>query len=107
MTMVPMRDFSEKQLSDRLSALLLNIHFDNQTLTIPSGAAELLKETSDEYVARGLTHASHTIYTRIGDPAPIIYETALGSVHELSVRAEQKMMEAWDEQSPGAKIDQR
>jgi hypothetical protein len=31
----------------------------------------------------------------------------LGSVHELSVRLGEKVMEAWDEQSPGAKSHQR
>ena len=57
MTKVPIDDFDDKELCQRMYDLALNLYYDDQTLTLPADVAEVFKETSDECKRRNLYQA--------------------------------------------------
>lgn len=78
MTKVPIDDFDDKELCQRMYDLALNLYYDDQTLTLPADVAEVFKETSDECKRRNLYQAFVVPeYSQKGDHPPVVHATAL------------------------------
>ena len=78
MTKVPIQDFSDEELRQRMYDLALNLYYDDQTLILPADVVEFFKETSDECKKRSLDDALVVPeYSRRGDHRPVVHATTL------------------------------
>jgi hypothetical protein len=73
MVVVPLADFTDKELITRMGWLARNLYYDGEQGKTYTDVIEIFRETKDECERRGLTHAVVSPNcARKGDPRPVV-----------------------------------